>query len=71
MWKIFAAALVLLGGCQNTIGPFTARQPMRIDDPQLSIGEQQQRGRDRLALPEDSPRLMPPMYIDGPGPNGR
>ena len=42
MRKIFVAALVLLGGCQNIIGPFTARQPMRIDDPRLTIGEQQQ-----------------------------
>jgi hypothetical protein len=31
-----------------------------VDDPRLSIGEQQSRGRDRWALPDESPRVAPP-----------
>jgi len=28
------------------------RRPLRVDDPNLTIEEQQKRGRDRLALPD-------------------
>ena len=33
---------------------------MRVDDPRLSISEQEMLGRDRYALPEESPRVAPP-----------
>jgi hypothetical protein len=59
--------ILLLAGCQNTVGPFAARQAQRVDDPLLSISEQQRRGRDRLALPEDDPRVSPPAFATRPG----
>jgi hypothetical protein len=64
---------VLLGmvGCQNVQGPFAAREPMRVDDPRFPIAEQERRGRDRLALPEDRSALAPKLYIDRPDPLGR
>jgi hypothetical protein len=59
-----------LAGCQNVAGPFAARPPQRPDDPSYSIPAQQARGRDRLALPDESsgmpqipgvvPGAMPP-----------
>jgi hypothetical protein len=36
------------------VGPFENRKPERVDDPLLSISEQQRRGRDRLAFPDDT-----------------
>jgi hypothetical protein len=59
-WTLFAG-LVLLAGCQGVVGP--ARRACldeKIDNPCLSIEEQQQRARDRLALPLDSPIVGPP-----------
>jgi hypothetical protein len=51
--------LLLLAGCQNVYGPFQSRPPMRVDDPHYSIPEQEMRGRDRLALPDDFSGLAP------------
>jgi hypothetical protein len=53
-------ALLCLAGCQNVIGPFAPRTPERVDDPHYSIAEQESRGRNRYALPDDSPRVAPP-----------
>jgi hypothetical protein len=55
-------SLLLLAGCQNTIGPFGPRPLVRPDDPSLPIPEQQRRGRSMLSLPEDS-------YLSGPRTN--
>jgi hypothetical protein len=41
-----------------------------VDDPRLSIAEQHQRGRDRLALPEDDVNIAPRTYTDRPDPHG-
>jgi hypothetical protein len=61
-------------GCQGVEGPF-ARRPAalqsRVDDPRLPISEQERRGRDRLALPEWNPRLLPGTYGELPGPSGK
>jgi hypothetical protein len=59
MRKLFCLAVLMLAGCQNTAGPFQARPPLRVDDPTVSIPEQQSRGRDRLALPDDFSGLAP------------
>jgi hypothetical protein len=60
MRKIFCLSLlVLLAGCQNVYGPFQPRPPLRVDDPRYSIPEQESRGRDRLALPDDFSGLAP------------
>lgn len=66
MCRIYLLGALLLLGCQNTNGPFAPRKPERVDDPLLSIPEQQRRGRDRLAIPEESPNVAPPTHIDLP-----
>lgn len=71
MRRVFLLGALLLTGCQNVIGPFQSRAPQRVDDPLLSIGEQQRRGRDRLALPEDQTGLAPKTYTDRADPHGR
>jgi len=62
MRRFCVVALLLLAGCQNVMGPLQYRQPIRVDDPCVSIGEQKRRGRDRLALPEDSGVTAPPAF---------
>jgi hypothetical protein len=59
MHRFLLIGVLLLAGCQNVVGPFQSRRPERVDDPLLSINEQQRRGRDRLALPDDSPAFGP------------
>jgi hypothetical protein len=41
-----------------------------VDDPHISIAEQEARGRDRLALPDQSRAVAPSTYGDFPIPNG-
>jgi len=67
MRKLFCLSLLLLAGCQNTVGPFQPRPPQRVDDPYYSIPEQQSRGRDRLALPDDFSGLAPKTGAAIPG----
>lgn len=62
--------LLLLVGCRTFVGPFAHRQPQRVDDPHLSIAEQEQRGRDRLALPEESATVAPPLFTENPSVRG-
>jgi hypothetical protein len=71
MHRIILIGILLIAGCQNVTGPFQHREPQRVDDPLLSIGEQKRLGRDRLAIPEDSAGVTPPAYVDRPGPHGR
>ena len=71
MRRVFLLGALLLAGCQNFVGPFQNRTPQRVDDPMLSIDEQQRRGRDRLALPEDQSGLSPRTYTDRADPHGR
>ncbi len=60
MRYILIAGVLLLGaGCGNIVGPFKA-DTKRVDDPHFSIGEQQYWARDKLALPEESPWVVPP-----------
>lgn len=71
MRKLILAGALFVAGCQNVIGPFQSRPPQRVDDPLVSIGEQQRRGRDRLALPEDQTGMAPRTFTDRPDPHGR
>ncbi len=71
MRRILVLGVLCLAGCQNTLGPFAPRTPQRVDDPYLSIPEQQQRGRDRLALPDDSKFVAPRSGVELLGPSGR
>lgn len=52
MRKLFLLITLFLIGCQSVVGPFGYRRPLRVDDPNYSIAEQEVRGRDRLALPD-------------------
>jgi hypothetical protein len=58
MRRFWILGILLLAGCQNIVGPFQ-RTPARVDDPSLTIAEQQQRARERLALPDDSGLTAP------------
>jgi hypothetical protein len=51
--------ILILSGCQNVVGPFRAKSPQQVDDPNISISEQQRRGRARLALPDESTNVGP------------
>jgi hypothetical protein len=60
MRRVFLVALMCLAGCQNLTGPFAPRSPERVDDPRLPISEQEVRGRDRYAIPQESHSVGPP-----------
>lgn len=60
MRPIILLALLGLAGCANTVGPFAARSPERVDDPRLAISEQESRERDRYAIPQEGPGIAPP-----------
>lgn len=62
---------VMATGCQSSCGGLAYRSSDRADDPRFSIEEQQRRGRERLALIEDSDGLTPKAYVDRPGVTGR
>jgi hypothetical protein len=79
--RLLLLALVGLAGCTRFSGPLETRQLGRADPyelgpdgdrrPLYSIAEQQQRGRERLAITEDDFRIGPKGYIDRPSPIGR
>ena len=56
---LIAGILLATAGCANVVGPLRA-DTKRVDDPCYTIGEQQRWGRDKLALPEESPWIVPP-----------
>ena len=66
MRRILILGILCLAGCQSVTGPFAPRSPERVDDPRFSITEQQARGRDRYAIPDDSPKVGPPSGIGLP-----
>jgi hypothetical protein len=72
MRQLFLLGVLLLASCQNVVGPLQSRRPERVDDPLLSINQQEQRGRDRLSLPDDSASVGPTGGgLVRPGENGR
>lgn len=58
MCRWLPSLLLLIAGCDNLVGPFR-RPPTRVDDPRLSIAEQEKRGRDNLAFPDQAPLAGP------------
>ncbi|HEV8058694.1 MAG TPA: hypothetical protein VGP68_02410 [Gemmataceae bacterium] len=70
MSRLFLIGLLCLAGCRGVVGPFQQRDPERVDDPRIPISEQQQRGRDRLALPVET-STMPATGINPPSMMGR
>jgi hypothetical protein len=60
MRRLFLAGVLLaLCGCHNVVGPLQPKKPERVDDPLLTIGEQEQRGRANLALPITNSEVTP------------
>jgi hypothetical protein len=73
MRRLLCLGILLVAGCQ-LVGPRERRNLTdRVDDPRLTLEEQQRRARDRLALPDQTPALGPRTYMEypGSGPNGR
>ena len=64
---LMVGVLLLAAGCGNVVGPFGPRDPVRVDEPCVSIEEQERRGRANLPLPEESPLLVPPSGLSRPG----
>ena len=58
--------LLLLTGCENIVGPWR-RKPARVDDPRLSIAEQEKLGRQHIGLPDEAPLAGPNSGIARPG----
>ncbi|MBA4186603.1 MAG: hypothetical protein C0467_01155 [Planctomycetaceae bacterium] len=70
--KLMLAFLLLSSvACTRFAGPLAVRQMDRADAPGYTIGEQEKRGRARLAITEDDRAVGPNAYIDRPGPLGR
>ncbi len=59
MRRLFLVGVLCLIGCQGVRGPLQPKDPQRVDDPRLPIGEQERRGRERLALPDESANIAP------------
>jgi hypothetical protein len=66
MKRLLLAMLMGLVGCQSVVGPFAPRNPVRVDDPHLTIPQQEELGRERLALPEQSLTVAPRTLADQP-----
>jgi hypothetical protein len=71
MRRLLILSLLVLTGCQNTIGPLVNRHRGRPDDPYFSAEEQKRFGRDRYSLPDDSFATGPKTGVDHYGPTGR
>jgi hypothetical protein len=64
--------LLVLSGCRSTpVGPYQPQSHARVDDPLLSIGEQERNGRANLALPDESKEVAPHSGAALPGTFGR
>ena len=60
-----------LAGCQG-MWPWEQRcSPVFVDDPRISIAEQEKRGRARLALPDPSMDVGPRTFAEYPEYRGR
>jgi hypothetical protein len=71
MQRILVVGLLVLTGCQGTVGPIQRRSIITpIDDPRLTIDEQKERQRDRVALPESSSVYGPRTYAENPALRG-
>jgi hypothetical protein len=69
---LMLGTLMFLAGCQGVVGPRQRlAQPIPIDDPRLPIEEQQARGRQRLAFPEESEDVAPRTFAELPATRGR
>ena len=61
-------ALLLAVGCRNLEGPRDRRDnPVKVDDPRLTLDEQKRLERERLAIPQESQNIGPPTFFQSPG----
>jgi hypothetical protein len=60
--------LLLLAGCQNTIGPLENYERSRPDQPYYSISQQEYLGRDRYPWPQDNFSTGPKTGVNNYGP---
>ena len=68
MRRCFLIYILLLAGCAGVEGPRThLDNPVQVDDPHLTLEEQNRRERDRLALPDASTNVGPPTSFTPPG----
>ncbi len=71
MSRLLTVGILLLVGCQGTVGPRQrALQPQKVDAPCTPIDEQMRKGRDQLAFPDGSGAAGPRTYAEVPGANG-
>jgi hypothetical protein len=74
MRAILLLSVLLLAGCTNNVrGPWQriCDPPRRLDDPRLTIREQEALQRSRIALPEPSMDVAPRTYSEYPDHLGR
>jgi hypothetical protein len=71
MRRLFLLSTLLVMGCQTVVGPFSHREPQRVDDPRVTIADQERRGRARLSYQEIEPDVLPRTYAELPGPHSR
>ena len=71
MCRLLLVGLLLVTGCQNTIGPLVNQRRPLPDDPYYGTSEQMRYGRDRLSRPDDSVAVGPKTGIETYGPTGR
>jgi len=72
-WLLGLVAFVSAGsiGCSTLDGPRKNKEKPKPDLPSYSIEEQERRGRDKYAIPNDDFRTGPPTFIGKPSPTGR
>jgi hypothetical protein len=66
MRRLLFLGVFALTGCCSVVGPFERRKPEKVDDPCVSISEQEKRGRDRLAYPISDTRVAPSAEVLSP-----
>ena len=71
MRRLFLLSALLVMGCQSVVGPFSHREPLRVDDPRVTIADLERRGRARLSYQEIEPDVLPRTYAELPGPHSR
>jgi hypothetical protein len=68
MRRLMVLGLLVLAGCQNTVGPLQNRNREKADKPYYNIDQQMERGRDRYPMLDDSPQVGPNTGTSSYGP---
>jgi hypothetical protein len=71
MRRCLAILAFAITGCCGVVGPFQrCGPPTRVADPCLPIPEQEQRAREKIALPQGSFEVGPRTYMEQPSYRG-